>query len=1580
MALLSMLEILAQAIPLATLKEEDGSGMYIADTIYLFKSGSGPLLIESTEEDDNKTPLFLIHGIDRVNVPGKADSDNWFNFVTFFQSSQALSNAYKLYIVSYSSNVVSVDKLGSNFGSLLTQLDHVTHGIGGRPFVVIGHSMGGLISRALMNRRQENEMFWGERVIKLITLATPHHGTPFANEIYDGSPLKLAIKPQTLKAWIINYAGAKEWGREWTQSNRSDLLWDKYEPCWLSTFNPVADYNGKLILYAGMYTEGWHPPYTGASFGIPYDIQKIMSDGLGLDGDGAVPLSSASFDNGRQVTNAQRRVTLMDYDHTQMMTGKGLTFAEITNEPLFQSIRADLNSIAPKLPAPFSLSASSVSANGGSFIEITTTARPLIGETYTLFRNSQPYKVFNGVTFSNTQVTPGVTYTYNVKAENAFGSTVSNSVQVTVQNAVVSTPAAPTNLIANAISSTQINLSWNDNSSIETGYIVERKTGANGTYAPIPGSPFTANTTARSDTNLSPSSTYFYRVIASASSNSPPSIEVSTFTQVAITTARVLTVNSINPGNGVHIYISPNDTNGLADGDATFFRQYASPVSATLVAPSTWGGNIFQKWQKDGQDWTTSTVANVVMDSSHTMTVVYTPPAAQGFSISLSSFPTSSGSATGGGTIANGSTVQIVAVPEVGYRFLNWTLNTNYQNGGTIFSADRSANFTATSSLSLVANFVQNNPAAIITTASSPASSGTTSGGGSFQSGALAQISASPANGWEFGTWTDEDGVLVSFSSTFAFPVYQSRNYVAHFNPVLSQNYTLAITSAFNGTAFRVPNQVAYTPGSSVIITATPNAGYLFTGWSESASGTQNPLTVLMTGNLAVAANFSPVPASTYTITLPSRTGGSVSKTPDLPFYSHGSVVTLTPKPDSGYVFGSWRRDTFGNSNPLQITMDGNKTAVADFNPPSPSSAVLAGVAPTSISVPATAGANNFVVRNPGSGLLYWTASPTVSWMQVNGSGSTGVLGGGSSTNGVPVSWEENPTASVRTGEVRVYSPGAQQSPQIFTITQAGGVPRFSLNVAAVNGTVTRTPQQSSYTEGTEVALTAEAIPGYRFTDWNGDATGTQAAISITMNGNKNVTANFQIVPNPDLFLTLPATPKIAYAGTPYLLTGVIGNRGVGLSSACKFYCLFSNSNLTVPSTELTTAAIVNLPGVSDSSPESFSTSVTVPAGFSKGIYYLWMVIDPESASGEMQINRSNNNIVVPFNILPAPPASGPDLVTGDFTVTPPVAFPGSNVRVKGRVSNFGTASSSSCRYYVSISGSGETPPDKNALNSMNVLPSLDIGTDFSTDSVITLPPSLASGNYYLWILLDPENTGGQPSLNRPNDSTILPLTVVPPLQNFTITTGSLPELGGTISGGGNYVNGALAPLSAISNSGYQFLYWTENGNLINAPSVYSFVVEGDRRVVANFASTTPFASWRASHFDASQLFNATVSGWNGDANGSGISNGLKFLFDLDPILPMSPIDWSALPQPGLEMMGGLHYLTLTYRKNPQANSQEVKIEVSGELSPASWEVVTPDFNLALAPDPITTHPRIKAMVNITGQEKKFIRLKIYEP
>ncbi|MGC8742115.1 MAG: fibronectin type III domain-containing protein [Candidatus Sumerlaeaceae bacterium] len=116
----------------------------------------------------------------------------------------------------------------------------------------------------------------------------------------------------------------------------------------------------------------------------------------------------------------------------------------------------------------------------------------------------------NVTSYSDTGLTPGTTYYYVVRASNSAGSSA-NSNQASATTAP-SAPSAPSGLTATAVSSTQINLAWTDNSTNETNFVVARSTTSGGPYTDI--ATLAANTTSYSDAGLTPGATYYYVVRA----------------------------------------------------------------------------------------------------------------------------------------------------------------------------------------------------------------------------------------------------------------------------------------------------------------------------------------------------------------------------------------------------------------------------------------------------------------------------------------------------------------------------------------------------------------------------------------------------------------------------------------------------------------------------------------------------------------------------------------------------------------------------------------------------------------------------------------------------------------------------------------------------------------------------------------------------------------------------------------------------------------------------------------------------------------------------------------------------------
>lgn len=143
-------------------------------------------------------------------------------------------------------------------------------------------------------------------------------------------------------------------------------------------------------------------------------------------------------------------------------------------------------------------------------------------------------------------------------------------------------PVSPSGLSATVVSSTQINLSWSDNSSNETGFTIERKT-ATGAYSPI--TTTSANTTTYNDLSLQPGTSYTYRVNAynSAGNSATYSNEVTTITAagpIVLSTYSITGLTSTGAASGGFI---------TSDGGATVTARgvvWSTSPNPTVALPT----------------------------------------------------------------------------------------------------------------------------------------------------------------------------------------------------------------------------------------------------------------------------------------------------------------------------------------------------------------------------------------------------------------------------------------------------------------------------------------------------------------------------------------------------------------------------------------------------------------------------------------------------------------------------------------------------------------------------------------------------------------------------------------------------------------------------------------------------------------------------------------------------------------------------------------------------------------------------------------------------------------------------------
>jgi endoglucanase len=73
---------------------------------------------------------------------------------------------------------------------------------------------------------------------------------------------------------------------------------------------------------------------------------------------------------------------------------------------------------------------------------------------------------------------------------------------------------------------------------------------------------------------------------------------------------------------------------------------------------------------------------------------------------------------------------------------------------------------------------------------------------------------------------------------------------------------------------------------------------------------------------------------------------------------------------------------------------------------------------------------------------------------------------------------------------------------------------KVELNIVSEHGKVTLSPGNNTFYLNQLVTLTANPNPNYKFSHWSGDATGNENPLVITMDENKNITANYQSTVN----------------------------------------------------------------------------------------------------------------------------------------------------------------------------------------------------------------------------------------------------------------------------------------------------------------------------------------------------------------------------------------------------------------------------------------------------------------------------------
>jgi pimeloyl-ACP methyl ester carboxylesterase len=219
----------------------------------------------------------------------------------------------------------------------------------------------------------------------------------------------------------------------------------------------------------------------------------------------------------------------------------------------------------------------------------------------------------------------------------------------------------------------------------------------------------------------------------------------------------------------------------------------------------------------------------------------------------------------------------------------------------------------------------------------------------SFVVNSTVVLSATPATGYAFAYWS---GACSSASPTCAFVITADTGVTAVFDPVKTKQNKLTVTkkkvSNGDGTVASADGMIncgstcnkSYYPGAPVSLSATPGANSVFTGWSGACTGSDTCI-VAMDKAKSVSASFTGPQKLTVSKKAKDKGVGTVTSSPAgidcgpicNAMFAAKTPVVLSAVPSTGSVFTGWSGACAGSDTCI-VAMDKAKSVSASFTGP----------------------------------------------------------------------------------------------------------------------------------------------------------------------------------------------------------------------------------------------------------------------------------------------------------------------------------------------------------------------------------------------------------------------------------------------------------------------------------------------------------------------------------------------------------------------------------------------------------------------------------------------------------------------
>ena len=408
-------------------------------------------------------------------------------------------------------------------------------------------------------------------------------------------------------------------------------------------------------------------------------------------------------------------------------------------------------------------------------------------------------------------------------------------------------------------------------------------------------------------------------------------------------------------------------------------------------------------------------------------------------------------------TYQHGDVITLTAVPGEGYAFEGFS--------GSVISTDTTVEVVVTNHLDITATFYFDAYTLTLTTGE----------GGSvtvepeketYHRNEKVTLTAAPDEGYFFAGFT---GTAESDDPVMEVTMDQNHEITATFS---NETFTLTLTTGDGGKVTVEPEKEAYHRNEKVTLTAVPDEGYAFAGFTGTAGSTNLVMEIVMDRDHEIAAGFY---FDAYTLTLTTGEGGFVTVEPEKETYHRNEVVTLTAEPDEDYTFEGFTGTAESTNLVMEIVMDRNHEITAGFYL-------------DAYTLDLTTGEGGSVTIEPEKETYHRNEVVTLTAVPDEGYSFEGFTGTAESTNLVmEITMDQD------------HEIEATFSIDAFTLTLTTGE----------GGTVTVEPEKETYHKNEKVTLTAVPDEGYAFEEFTGTAESTNLVMEITMDQDHEIEATF---------------------------------------------------------------------------------------------------------------------------------------------------------------------------------------------------------------------------------------------------------------------------------------------------------------------------------------------------------------------------------------------------------------------------------------------------------------------------------------